>query len=865
MATRDRLHILVRRPAEAEAYTSHSSGREGPRPPAPIREQHARRLLEAARQAEAEAKERRAAAAQELGVRPTSEGMLLTFESWPGFELQLTSLDPAKQAPELIAVRERVEGDERVQLATVHVPDESLGFFLKRLDEYANEDTRWGNPKNANMVERIAALRLATIEALWTDDPGSFPEPEALTWWELWLRASDGREADRLRTYAARVGIEVTERQLIFDNRVIALVRATANQLAAALDVIDDFAELRAAHANSSFLAGLSPAEQADWVDDLVARTEPAPDGSPAACILDTGVNRGHPLLEHSLATEDMHACHPDWGVDDHDGHGSEMAGVTLYGDLQAVLEGTGTVRLRHCLESVKILPPANDTDPDLYGAITAEAVARTEVQAPNRRRAFSMAITAEPDRIAGAPTSWSAAVDALAAGREFDTINGELRYIDEASVTSHRLFVVSAGNVTDVDATYLDRSDTEPVEDPAQAWNALTVGACTHLIDVGAPGTTHEGWTPLAPPGDLSPFSRTGVSFQPQWPTKPEIVLEGGNVAVSPDGDDFDWPDSLQVLTTGCNPAQRLFTTTNATSAATAEAAYLAAAVAAEYPAFLPETVRALLVHSAEWTPQMLQQFAGVGKNLRQRAALARRYGYGVPTLDRALRSATNALTLIVQDTIHPFERSKLREMHLHDLPWPKDVLADLGEMPVKMRVTLSYFIEPSPTRRGWRRRYRYASHQLRFELQEADETNDDFRKRLNKKALDEEEERPVRTGGADGWFLGSETRNRGSLHSDLWEGTAVELAARGRVAIFPVTGWWKELPARDRSDLGARYSLLISIETPTDDVDIWTPVAQEVGLPITIETRPQSPDVPSRRGHRRPEGLATIWSTAS
>ena len=50
----------------------------------------------------------------------------------------------------------------------------------------------------------------------------------------------------------------------------------------------------------------------------------------------------------------------------------------------------------------------------------------------------------------------------------------------------------------------------------------------------------------------------------------------------------------------------------------------------------------------------------------------------------------------------------------------------------PVRMRVTLSYFIEPSPTRRGWRRRYRYASHQLRFELQGATETNEEFRKRL-------------------------------------------------------------------------------------------------------------------------------------
>jgi hypothetical protein len=838
MAPRDRLHIVVRRPAVSEEYTSYGTGRGSPRPPPPIRDAHAQRLTNEALRTEQLARSRRLTAAEQAGVEATSEGMLVTFESWPGFELELSTLDPARRPPELVAVVTRGDGDESVQMATVHVPDGSLSFFLNRLDEYATRDTSKGNPRNANMVERIGAIRLATIEALWTDDRAAFPQPDEPVWWEVWLRVSDGREVERLQSFADQTNIEIGQRRLVFDNRVIVLARATANQLAAAIDVIDDFAELRGAHVNSSFFTGLAPVEEAEWIDDLVSRTDPPPDGAPAACILDTGVNRGHPLLTHSLAEEDVHTCDPTWGADDHAGHGTEMAGVALYGNLAAALEDGLTHRLGHRLESVKILPPANDTDPDLYGAITAEAVARAEVQAPQRRRAFSMAITAEPDPVAGTPTSWSAAVDALAAGRQFDTTRGQLKYIDEASTQAHRLFIVSAGNVSQVDASYLDRCDIEPVEDPAQAWNALTVGAYTDLTDVGEPGSTHEGWTPLAPPGDLSPFSRTGVAFQTGWPTKPEIVLEGGNAAVSTDGTDFDWPDSLQVLTTGSTPAVRMLSTTNATSAATAGAAFIASTIASEYPAFWPETVRGLMVHSAEWTEQMRAQLSTAGSSRRQRAALVRRYGYGVPTLERAVRSASNALTLVVQDTIHPFHKGNLRELHLHDLPWPRDVLAELGATHVKMRVTLSYFIEPSPTRRGWRRRYRYASHQLRFDLREPDETNDEFRKRINKKALSEEEERPVRTGDPDGWYLGSEMRNRGSVHSDIWEGTASDLAARGLVAIYPVTGWWKELPARDQSEFGARYCLLVSIETPTEDVDLWTPVAQEAGIPIVIET---------------------------
>ena len=105
--------------------------------------------------------------------------------------------------------------------------------------------------------------------------------------------------------------------------------------------------------------------------------------------------------------------------------------------------------------------------------------------------------------------------------------------------------------------------------------------------------------------------------------------------------------------------------------------------------------------------------------------------------------------------------------------------------------------------------------------------------RKRVNQRALDEDEGKPS-SGGATEWFLGDMARNKGSIHSDVWVGTAADLAERGVVGIFPVSGWWKDQPKRDRSNLGARYALVISIETEAEDVDIWTPVAQEIGVAV-------------------------------
>lgn len=161
------------------------------------------------------------------------------------------------------------------------------------------------------------------------------------------------------------------------------------------------------------------------------------------------------------------------------------------------------------------------------------------------------------------------------------------------------------------------------------------------------------------------------------------------------------------------------------------------------------------------------------------------------------------------------------MREIHIHDLPWPREQLAALGDADIRVRVTLSYFIEPNPGRRGWKNRHRYQSHGLRFEVKGEAETIDEFRKRLNRNALDEKESRPKGGGTAD-WFIGPTARNRGSLHSDFLTGSAAEIAERSVLAVYPVSGWWKDSKSRDRSEYGARYALLVSIETGEVDADI-------------------------------------------
>ena len=56
-------------------------------------------------------------------------------------------------------------------------------------------------------------------------------------------------------------------------------------------------------------------------------------------------------------AAEDFHTVEPGWGTDDAVGHGTEMAGLALVGDLNGLLAGTDSVEIEHRLESVKLIP----------------------------------------------------------------------------------------------------------------------------------------------------------------------------------------------------------------------------------------------------------------------------------------------------------------------------------------------------------------------------------------------------------------------------------------------------------------------------------------------------------------------------
>lgn len=835
--TRNLDHLYVQGYVETEDFHRTGGGRGKPLRKVD-RYQHGTDLKNAAEQVFAGFEEAVSALATDEELRATGTVIVLEGEG-AAHPLKADSLNAyiggKTRKPKWLLLSVREAADDTPEIATVWVSDAYRQQFLKLFEDYLDDqkNTKKGRPKNQDLIANISRIRDAVLDDLWTSD--SQPPRSGRHWWEIWLDGTSTHVSD-WGHFVATYGLKTRQSKLRLGDRLVVWVEATWAQLQILPFTSVPVTEVRSPEFIDS-VEDLSTSEQTEYVEDLAERISPADEDGPTVCHLDTGVLRTHILLGGSLAPGDHHSIFGGSGTDAHpQGHGTSMAGLALFGNLEPLLTGGSHVTLRHRLESVRMRPGTGDQriDPLDYGTATAEGVSYPEIARSDRSRTFCLTLSTEPDK-PGEPTLWSASVDALAVGTDIVRSGNELQLLSMPDPDSARLIVVAAGNVPRYDLDHHTNSVNSPIQDPAQAWNALTVGAYTELTQPPS-HPQYVGWDVLAASGDISPHTTTSLYFsRTRWPIKPDICMEGGNVLSDGAGMYEDRLPSLSLRSTG-HRTDAALTSANATSAATAQASRLAALTMARYPSYWPETVRGLLTHSAEWTDAMIQQLdQDHGKTARQ--TLLRQFGWGVPAEESVLNSGRDAVTMIAQDSFVPFSGDKyaMRHFRLHPLPWPTDVLQSLGSTDVRLRVTLSYFIEPSASRRGWRNKYAYASHGLRFDLQGRTENQAEFVQRVNREA--QNEEGGSRPSESDRWFLGERGRHLGSLHQDEWTGTGAELAHCNNVAVYPVGGWWKNNGRKDRRDLPVRYALLLSLRTKEQGVDLYTPIATQLQIPVVTE----------------------------
>ena len=486
--------------------------------------------------------------------------------------------------------------------------------------------------------------------------------------------------------------------------------------------------------------------------------------------------------------------------------HGTGMAGHALLGDLTDIAyQRNVSIDVHHALSSIKIYEDGYTTPKEFYGAVIEDAIDK----ASNMKASIQcMAITDESS-YNGIATSSSAALD--------------------ESIYHHglcdRLVLVSAGNVESSDVYsnhYIESCKAHTVKSPAQAWNALTVGAYTEKAVIN-----DDAYKPLAALGGVSPYSCSSFPWNEKR-NKPEIVMEGGNVAYHNLLKEISHSD-LSLVTTS-NNLQEPLESFCATSAATGLATRLAARIKVENPQLSMLSIRGLMIHSARWTEEMKR----INK-IEERMSLC---GYGVPDEDISIYSNEKYTTYIFENQLIPYIKGETSnvygQMHFYDLPWPKELLEEMGSEEVRIRITLSYYVKPSPGYAGRTSKYRYASATLHFDLKTATETQEAFLCRRNnneeKKTTDNENNR---------WTINQQRRARGNVQSDWIKCTAADLAEMDKIVVFPGPGWWRDRKLANVDNI-VSYSLIVSIETKETDIynAVETAIVNRIGIQIAQET---------------------------
>lgn len=835
--TRDRPHLSINafRESTQYAYPARAQQRK------PLRENyaaHAEALLDQLTRALGALPA--PAADQRLHIEGLKQGTVVEISTRPpdeGSRTRATKVPALDFPAQDIVVLRTERRDDRAENALLFVPDDARTFLQGRITDYGRDPGNARRP-DVDRFEVVETIASAPISSLFV---GAFDitAPDVV-WWELWVHRGLER-AERVADHARAANLDVHTDRLFFPDTTVVFVHAAAGPLAAfASRVPGAINEIRRAVGTiEPFLErGTGGLGQHDWVAELAERVVPPPDKSSVVCALDTGVAAAHALIAPGL--KGAWAYDDAWGTDDHatdGGHGTGIAGLILYGDLEPYMNGRLPVELTHGVESMKLLPPRGfpATKPPSYGVVTQGAVAQVEIERPGVRRSFCIA-NSTIDFPPGRPSSWSGALDQVAAG----SMPGDEADGVPASEAPKRLVLVATGNVQG--GMLADVAFSQPIEDPSQSWNALTIGGFTRKEQIPAPPPALER---VVPTNHRSPFSRGSQSLPDDLtPIKPEVLFEAGNM-LSDNIGFCSWHPAVSLLATGSDIVSEPLVPFWATSAAAGVAGNFIGRLQAALPERWPETHRALTVDSATWPQPIRKELVGSGAHWKttiskaQRQKILREVGYGVPDVERAILSARNDVTLIAEAEIQPYAISGdgrtgvFNEMHFYDLPWPRRALETLENEIVTMKVTLSYFIEPNLTGRAATRPDTYRSFGLRFAIKKRSETDIAFRARIN---AAQDRDGTATEKEADFWLLGPKAMQAGSLHCDLWRGHAIDLAGHDAIAVYPVGGWWKSHVGQQRVIDKGRYALVISIAAPEHAIDLHTEISNTVALNTTV-----------------------------
>lgn len=495
----------------------------------------------------------------------------------------------------------------------------------------------------------------------------------------------------------------------------------------------------------------------------------PASENAPLICVIDSGISPKHALIKDNLVEyktfrEDM----PD-GLDEN-GHGTFIAGLALYGDIEKCIE-TNIFQANAKLVSSKVLDEKGKLGPSEKLYINQIIDSINYYHSNFKCRIFNLSIGSDNNIISNLKyqSRWASAIDSI---------------IYEKDI----IITISAGNI---DFEEFGLSDEEILNefpkylfynqnrliDPSFSNLGITVGSIANTARISKP-KKYGGKTPssmdnmrqVATLDQPSPFTRLGLGYNKA--IKPDFVTYGGNLVYDELFKKINHTDVRNgIISTNFEHNDNLFTTDIGTSVSAPQIANMCAQILNEYPGMKSDTVKVLLATSASYTESMHSMIEDYRNNktndviklindriddiddeesknileeilknniikLNDKKRLLRKkelpldirdellrtpaftssnsnetdlflkkvFGYGKPSVERAIYSSDNIVTLVKESTI------KLGEYNVFELPRPKEFIE--ASTPKSISIIISFSPPTKHTRKD------YCGYNIEFEL---------------------------------------------------------------------------------------------------------------------------------------------------
>ncbi len=527
---------------------------------------------------------------------------------------------------------------------------------------------------------------------------------------------------------------------------------------------------------------------------------------APAVCVIDSGIQEQHRLLEPAVDSETSHCYLPGREPNEVQdevspgGHGTPVAGAVIY---HRSVTAEGSVQPVCWIQNARILDQDNKMPEVLLPARTIQQIVERFNSGHRRTKIFNHSINTSASCRLKRMSAWATKIDELSHSKDV-------------------LFIQSAGNISrDHICRHLEEGREYPdyltsqgmsrIANPAQSLQAITVGSICEEVYSERDRKSFADYSD-AP----SSFSRTGFGL---WNcVKPDVVEVGGDVSRSIEGTPKLFPEpslAPELVKSTLHGQPAVSRDDIGTSFAAPKVAHLAAHLQTMFPDSSPLLYRGLIVQSARW-PNWADNETNKDKVLKQ-------VGFGVPSLQRATDNDIYRATLVTPDSVEI--RSK--QFHLYSVEIPDDIRATGIDHTIRLEVTLSYSSAPRRTRSS---RSGYLETWLDWRSTNRGEPVENFRDRMMGNKCRKYHGLPWTLHFQKQHGKAEETRREnGTVQKDWADFPGHELPETLGIAVRAHNGW----NHREGEGL-AKYCLVVSLESIKQEL----PIYEHIESAVQVET---------------------------